>query len=354
MRIGVLFKPDVANINYRAVSPTHALGRRGHEVTMAIQKPDGSIDARPLLGCDVVHVYRRADRVTVACVDHLRQRGIAITWDNDDDVRLLPPESPQYKKLGGLKGVRDFRGQAELIRRADVVTTTSDYLAQCYREVGAASVVQIENYLNPNQYARAPRQHEGLVIGWVAGREHLADARALSISDVLARIMARHPEVRVVTIGVRLSLDTERYTHHPVISFEHLKDHMRQFDVAIAPLADIPMSYARSNIKVKEYAGAGVPWLASARGPYVGLGPREGGRTVEDHQWEDAVEALITSPLKRMRLRLRAQAWGRSQCIDRHAHRWADVFDAAMASAAGRKHGAGASSLPPRTPAPPR
>lgn len=334
MKIGVLIRPDVANVNYRAVSPVHAVARRGgHEAALVIQQANDSFDLGTLRQCDVVHIYRRADPTIQAAVDDLKRRGIGITWDNDDDIRLLPKESPSYAKIGGAKAERDFKAQIQLLKRAHVVTTTSDYLVDTYRESGARSVVRIENYLNPTQYARAPREHEGLVIGWVAGLEHRTDAKLLGMSEALTRVMERHPEVRVVTIGVRLQLDPERYTHHPVVEFTRLKEHVRQFDVGIAPLADIPMSYARSNVKVKEYAGAGVPWLASARGPYVGLGPQQGGRLVEDGDWEEALEALVASRLLRFRLRRRSQAWGRTQSIERQVGQWLAVLEEARAAA---------------------
>jgi len=50
------------------------------------------------------------------------------------------------------------------------------------------------------------------------------------------------------------------------------------------------MNYARSDVKVKEYAARGVPWIASARGPYVDLGPDQGGLVVPGDDWVVALD----------------------------------------------------------------
>lgn len=184
---------------------------------------------------------------------------------------------------------RRFRAQMKLCRAADVVTTTSGSLAA-----------------------------------------------TLEISKVLGRLLERHRAVRIVTVGVRLDLESARYEHRTPIPMTELKECLRRFDVGIAPIADVPMSYARSNVKVKEYAAAGVPWLASARGPYVGLGARQGGLLVEDDGWDQALDRLVTSRYQRWKLGRRATTWAKSQALDRHVAQWEEVFEEARARAADR------------------
>lgn len=330
MRIGVLYKPDVPNTFYRAFGPAGALKDAGHEVVLVEQKPNHRVDPAPLQRCDVVHIYRRADPIVLGVAQDLQRRGIAVTWDNDDDIRLAPADSPLAKQMAKLDIKRDFDWQKKMLRCADLVTTTSRYLVDEYRGITDAPVVQIENYLSEHQFPRAPRRHDGLVLGWVAGYEHIADERALGISSILREVMARNPGVRVVSIGVQLDVDKSRYTHHRLLPFPSLRDHIRQFDIGIAPLADLPMSYARSNVKVKEYAGAGIPWLASNRGPYVDLGVRQGGRLVDDDAWPEAIETLVASRLKRARLGRQAKSWGKTQALRHHVARWSAAFETAM------------------------
>ena len=98
MKIGVLVKPTISNAIYRAIGPMLALGERGYEVVLVKRAQDGSFSARELVDCDVVHVYRGSEDLQVLkSIDELRRRGIAITWDDDDDVRLIPSDAPRLQ-----------------------------------------------------------------------------------------------------------------------------------------------------------------------------------------------------------------------------------------------------------------
>jgi glycosyltransferase involved in cell wall biosynthesis len=338
MKIGVLVKPTISNAIYRAVAPMLALGECGHEVVLVKRGDDGLFSPRQLVGCDVVHVYRGADEPRVCqAVDDLHRRGIAITWDDDDDVRLIPSDVPGYKShYGGLNVQRRIGQQIAMTSRADVVTTTTQALAELFGRDFDGPTEVIESYLNSSQYARDGRKHDGITIGWVASLEHVTDVRMLDVTSMLRNVMARNEDVRVTTVGVKLDLDPDRYTHVRRIKFEELSKFVAKLDIGIAPIADHPMSYARSNVKVKEYSAAGVPWVASARGPYAGLGTREGGITVADDRWEETLLDLAGSRLKRMRLRRKASSWGKSQHIRHHTQRWEAVMQMAVEAAASR------------------
>jgi hypothetical protein len=336
MKIGAIYAADVSNAYYRAILPLLELKRNGHTtVTVEVRKGQ-PMSVAPLLSCDAVLIYRRTDPVVLKAVDELRARGVGIVWDNDDDPRLIPPEAPLYKTLGGLHAERDIKAQAKLVRRAHVVTATTEYLADRFRSTWDIEPVTIENYLSDHHYARERPSGEGFVIGWVAAGEHRADARHLDMTQVLRRVMERDARVRVVTIGVQLKLDPARYTHHLWVPFPELPARVGAFDLGIAPIADLPFNLARSNIKVKEYAAAGVPWVASARGPYAGLGSRAGGTTVGDDEWEDTLVGLAGSRFKRNQLRRRATSWGKNQHLRHHLQQWESVLETA-AAAAGRQ-----------------
>ena len=342
MKIGVLCKPNISNAVYRAVTPMLALRQRGHEVVLVERAEDGGFSARQLIDCDVVHVYRGyedpSDVQPLKCVTELRRRGVAITWDEDDDVRLIPPDSPGYKShFGGLNTQRYVRQQVAMASKADVVTTTTQALADLLGKHFDGPTEVIESNLDSYQYARrGGRKHDGVTIGWVASREHVADAQMLDLTATLRNVMARDPHIHFTTVGIKLDLDPARYTHVRHVGFLDLCKTVAEWDIGIAPIADHPMSHARSNIKVKEYSGAGVPWVASARGSYAGLGAKEGGVTVADDGWEQALLGLAGSRLKRMRLRRKAEAWGKSQHIKHHTQRWEAVMELAVEAAARR------------------
>jgi len=326
MRIGVAWEPG-ANACYRAADPMNALAARGHEI---VPPPDGrgELDPRRLAGCDVVHVYRRANDDARRVLRQLAQSGVAITYDNDDDLSALPKESTTFRTHGGLEGQRIFNVTVKAGRMAGVMTTTSDVLADAYLRAGVPHVEVIENSINP-AIARPRYRHDGVVVGWVAATEHHADAARLRIVDALERVLAAHPEVRVETIGVSLGL-SERHANTRHVDLVELPARMASWDIAIAPLVDIPWNRARSDIKLKEYAASGIPWLASPVGPYAALGEQQGGRLVEDEGWFDALDRLVSRPRERRRLARRGSRWAAAHTIDATADRWEGVLRQAL------------------------
>jgi glycosyltransferase involved in cell wall biosynthesis len=327
-----------SNAHYRAIDPMKAMMRRGHEVVWPASS-SGDADFARLASCHVVHVYRRADDQTRRVLAQLARAGVAVTFDNDDDLTAIPKESPDYKKYGGLVAQRLWAMSVKAARMADCFTTTNEALAAKYRRAGVKHVEVIGNYLAPD-VSRARQPHDGIVVGWIAGIDHAVDVARIGITDALARLIAEHDSVRVESIGVKLRL-AERYRHDAMVEFVKLPGRIGGFDVRIAPLADLRCNHARSEIKLKEYAASGVPWLASPVGPYRGLGETQGGRLVADDAWFKALDHLVTDARQRKQLGRNAHAWATTQTIDAVADTWEQVF----ANAAGHDSVDGASRV---------
>jgi len=323
VRLGVIFEPRAANAQYRAVTPLRALERRGHTVVWPT-KVD-AVPMREFLRCDLVHCYRRMDRL--GDLRKLSERGVAVSFDNDDDFAAAEVSN----RGTGLEGHRYNRGLfreiIEAAKLSDVTTTPSERLAERYRAAGVESVAVIENHLERGMFGFGSRaKHDGVVVGWVAGREHKLDLERVPVADALKRLLDVHPTVRVLTVGVRLPLHSERYEHIPEVDFPDLLKVTARMDIGIAPLADTPFNRARSNVKLKEYSSTGTMWVASPVGPYQGLGEREGGLLVADDAWFSTIDELIRTPRTRKRLAKRALKWAKTQTIERHAQQWEDAF----------------------------
>ena len=327
MRIGVAYE-ICPNAIYRASDPIFAMTRRGHEV--AWPDEDGKAQFARLLGCDIVHVYRRAGADTYRVLADVVRAGKPLIYDNDDDFSTLPKEAPQYKTHGGVQGFRMFQLMVKMARLAHTLTTTNELIAERYRAAGVANAVVIPNRISPF-IERPTVAHDGIVIGWIAGTEHEADLAHIDVRGAIREIVAKHPSVRVHSVGINLRLP-DRYTHEASRPFLELPGVTGGFDIAIAPLADLAFNRARSDIKLKEYAASGVPWLASPVGPYLGLGEAQGGRLVPNDDWFDALEALITNSSLRRQLGENGRAWAAQQTIDGVADLWEQVFTDAVAS----------------------
>jgi glycosyltransferase involved in cell wall biosynthesis len=328
MRIGATFESSGAAW-YRGVYPLEEMARRGHEIIWPEDNTGHPILPK-LASCDVIYAYRRHEPELLRILKGHASNGVAIVWDNDDNLMAIPRDSPTFRDVGGLRAQQRFSETVKIARLADVVTLTTDSLRERYEAAGVSGIDVIDNQLPAGKRAR-PRKHDGVVIGWIAGGEHKGDADELRIAETLEALQARHPDLHVETIGLRLSL-RGRYKHTSSLHFNDLPAAMTGYDIGLAPLIDIPFNAARSSIKVKEYAASRVPWLASPVGPYLGLGPRQGGRLVHASEWFDALDDLIRNARERKRLAKAGRSWARTQTIKASADQWEAAFEKAAAA----------------------
>jgi hypothetical protein len=325
MRIAVLTSRDWVNSNYRAF-PLVALRSRGHEVRLELdadkRAPDG------LHRCDVVHAYRLNSLAIRKQLAQLRERGVGIVWDEDDFAGL-----PTFS--GTATRAQSMRAETtRMLKVAHVATTPSTVLAGHFREWGAERVRVVENFLPatyaPQRAGISANGGETITIGWIAAVEHIYDLEQLGITDTLKRLLAAHPQVRIESVGVNLRLPLERYHHLYRLQYAELAERVVTWDIGIAPLADITFNRAKSNVKLKEYAAAGVAWLASPIGPYVGFGEKQGGRLVADDGWYQAIERLVVREKERRKLVKRGRKWAATQTVDANL----DVWEGAVREAA--------------------
>ncbi|HYV17378.1 MAG TPA: hypothetical protein VE972_15300, partial [Conexibacter sp.] len=240
-------------------------------------------------------------------------------------------------KQGALKAQRARAGIRRMLELAHVVTTTSPALAEQYCAWGAARVRVVDNFL-PARYAVStspPREDHTVTIGWTVGAEHRHDLLALGMRETLKDLLAAYAHVRVVSIGLDLGLSCAGYRRQGLVQYGELADHVAGFDIGIAPLDDIPFNRARSSVKLKEYAAAGVSWLASPIGPYAALGERQGGRLVPDGAWYRELERLVLDARARGKLAKRGRKWAAGQTVAANLAVWEDVLAEAVEVARG-------------------
>ena len=324
IRIAYLAAPTTGNGFYRGIAPMMALEARGHQVTRL--PAEGAVPQDALASLDVLHIHRYVDDRVLKLARAAKERGAAVVWDNDDDVGGIPRGTIAYRKHGGANWERRRTAMRKLFGHVDLVTAPSTYLARRFSEDGASRTAVVENY-PPDQFLRVRvRPHDGVVVGWIAAKEHAVDVEQLELRATLERLLNDLPELRVHTFGAGLGLRSARYVHVDVVPLLRLTEEAAAFDVGIAPLADVGFNRARSNIKLKEYAAAGLPWLASPTGPYAGMGEKQGGRLVPDDRWYEEVRRLVEKERDRRKLQKRAVKWVAGETLERNAHRWEELF----------------------------
>jgi hypothetical protein len=330
MRIVVVAATSIVNAVYRGMVLTE-LRRRGHQVE--VDRDGETFTDERLRDVDVAHIHRYSEKDTRQVAERLRDQGVAIVWDNDDDMAGSP-----FKTKGAMRAQQERANVTTMLEVADLVTTTSPYLAEQYHGYGAAEVAVVENYIPANYVAdrHSPARDDSITIGWIGAGEHYHDLEQLQLRETFRRLLEAHPDVRFATVGVKLGLPAERCHHTALVQYRDLARHAASYDIGIAPIVDIPFNRARSNIKLKEYAVMGVPWLASPIGPYAGLGERQGGRLVADDRWYEELERLVVDRRARQKLAKRALKWGDSQRIHHNLRAWEAPLQRAVERAGSR------------------
>jgi len=329
MRIGAVVMEEFVNGIYRTWIPMQALAYRGHSVH--VEEHNVVEDPSALFEADVVHFCRCWWGPNERLARSLRAAGIGVVWDNDDDLLAVPKHARSYDRLKGLRGQQVWASMKSMMRLADIVTAPGEHLANLYHEASGTDVRVLENYLPPTfvRPQRGPLRN-GITVGWHGQHEHREDFDDLRLRETLDRLLARHITLNVVSIGMNLGLRSNRYFPQEYVVYSDLPERLAMLDVGIAPIADTPFNRSRSNIKLKEYAASGVPWLASATGPYANLGEDQGGRLVVDDDWYHAIEQVILDADDRSRLAHRARRWAESQRIEAHVDEWERTFEEAI------------------------
>jgi glycosyltransferase involved in cell wall biosynthesis len=319
MNIAAFVWGEHPSANYRAHHPLRELVRHGHVVALypdedQLTPTDEELEAL-VEEFDVVLMVRWSQTEAQELARRLRDAGMPVVWDYDDDVR-----SEEY-----------IQRVTAMSRAVDVVTTTNDYLAGRYRDRGAHEALAIPNFVTREAAATPRRKHDGLVLGYIGWIDHQDDWDALGLHEIVTDLLDRHEDLRVETVGpLELRLPTERHRNTRLLPFDRLPQAIAGFDLAIAPLIDKIGNDTRSDIKLKEYAIAGVPWLASPLGAYRGHGEEHGGRLVEDGDWFDALDDLISDRKARKKLAKNGQKWARGQTLERNVHVWEEALEDAI------------------------
>jgi len=330
MRVAFLARPESGNGFYRGIGPMAALAARGHRIRPLPIEDDRPQPVGSLAGIDVLHIHRYSGDHVSRIAREAKAQGAAVTWDQDD-FQAATPRGVAYDRVwNGYAGERRLVDLRRLWRFVDLSTTPSAQLAEQMERDGAPAPTVIPNYLPDDLLGPDRQPHDGVTIGWTAGLEHAADVERLPIVPVLQRLLDERDDVNVVSLGLRLGLRSPRYVHAPYIPLQLLTRQLAIFDVGIAPLSDIVFNRCRSDVKLKEYAAARVPWLASPIGPYAGLGEKEGGRLVSDDRWHEELVRLIERPKERQRLAKRASKWVAGQTLGKRAGEWEDALGAAI------------------------
>lgn len=211
---------------------------------------------------------------------HLAKYNIPYIIDIDDHWQL-PKFHNAYRWF---KNNQIKSAITDAIAYAAAVTTTTPELAAKIRPFNK-NVVVFPNALNltDEQWLAEPTKSDKLRFGWVGGLTHANDIQI--ICDAIADICDAYPDkVEFYLCGyeqhhlwqsILYRFNGAADKVRPQIKVSHAQsvneygNFYRLFDVALAPLEDIPWNNCKSELKIIEAAAYSLPVIASGVKPYL-------------------------------------------------------------------------------------
>jgi glycosyltransferase involved in cell wall biosynthesis len=279
---------------WRGSIPAKYLAKRGHDVRFFT--PGQRIDQTP----DVVVFFRLDAKDCEDAVLWCKSEGIAIVYDVDDALDLVPAGNPSYT------AARDRMPRYRfLLEQADVVTTTTPQIAEHLRALaGRDQVLILPNSVDPDEWPIAPRlpERKELRVGWSGGASHFTDLGNVlaAIRDAqrrrgfsfaiqgfceeasLEEMYAKHVSLygdefrrsgfahEMMWFIRTLKESGLEYEFYPTVPTDRHAARVRSLDldIGITPLMANPFNRCKSAVKFYELAMVGAAVLASDVEPY--------------------------------------------------------------------------------------
>lgn len=245
---------------YRGFGPLLRLEKDYDDIRLEL---DPHIDWRAAVKNDIFFIQRPCTPDHFKVARFAKTAGKSLWVDFDDDLFSVLADNPTFKYYQSEERKTAVRKICEL---ADVVTVTTDYLAQKMRKLNK-NIIVIPNALDENLFHKRnhPSRKPNKIINWRGSKTHTRDLFTMAVEMI--EISKKHPDWTWNFIGdlpwfiiekmpkgcvqVSESIDIINY-------FQFIKD----LDPAIhiVPLADTDFNKSKSNIAWLEgiYSGAAV------------------------------------------------------------------------------------------------
>jgi glycosyltransferase involved in cell wall biosynthesis len=249
---------------------------------------------------------------------------VARVYETDDDILTMETSNNAF--------TADARGPESVrycLRRAELVTVSTPYLAELYAPFNS-NIVVLPNYVKASLLDMPVKAHDRLTIGWQGGISHLVDLCA--VQDPLREVLDAHPEADMHWIGVDYSPLVRRPCRFTPWS-DDVGDYYKavDFDIAIAPLADVPFNRAKSYLKALDAAARGIPVVAQDMEPYREF-VRDGetGYLVRsDADWVKRLTELINDGDARREMGAAAKKKAADYTMEGNWERWQAAYESA-------------------------
>lgn len=293
---------------------------------------------------DIVSIQSPGYKDAVMLIKLYKSEKKKVVVDYDDFSFDLSEGNPRYAELGleekeiiGKDGKVAFRWRDQengfdvkvnkekyeafklAVKHADLITTTTDYLADKFRALNS-NVAVCPNSIDFDLWRpiARPKSLDGQVrIGWFGGDSHFVDLRLFK--GLLPRLLAKYPQVKVVIQGPQVpewaqffdGVPNDRIEWHDWADLRYYTIFMasRHWDIGLCPLEDNEFNRCKSNIKALEFIALGAAVVAQNMLPYSNYIKENvtGLLAGTEDEWFDRISRLVED--KDLRERLAIQAY---------------------------------------------
>jgi Glycosyl transferases group 1 len=347
MKVYVLPSDAFGCGHYRMIWAANCLQRQGHDITIIPPGSDSgflvksakddkgedvAVSVRVPTDADVIVVQRPAHMLQPEAIRIMRNSGIAVVVDMDDDMSSIHPNNAAYHIYRHTSGTpMSWRNAWESCKAATLVTTSTKSLQKVYAPHRRGVVV--DNYV-PAAYLHFPKTVTN-TFGWAGTvKSHPNDPQVTG--NTCQKLVDQGHQFKVVgqQYGVRSAFRMRE--DPPVTGSVGLENWARTIaetiDVGMVPLAPTSFNTSKSRLKGIEMMAVGVAWVASPREEYRKLSKESGVGLLADtpKEWYQKIKLLMEDDALRKEQAEAGKEYMRTQTYEANAWRWIEAWQHAL------------------------
>lgn len=339
--------------HYRLIWPADVLRKQGHDVIIMPPNDKSGFLARigetddgdqQLTGiqvpadADVIVLQRPAHPLQPQMIQMMRQNGIAVVVDMDDDMSTIHPDNIAFHMYRHRSRSQLSWKYAEAsCKAATLVTSTTRALQRRYAPHGRGIV--LENYV-PAACLDYEKPDTGN-FGWAGTtKSHPNDLQVTgrAVQDLIDegfpfRVVGGQSKVKECLRLTRApevtgSIELNKWVGTMALTY----------DVGMIPLAPTAFNAAKSCLKGKEHMAVGIPFVYSAREDYRRLNKESGCGLPADKpkEWFTQLKALMTDEVLRKEQADMGKEYMQDHTYQKQAWRWMEAWTRAYEIQHGR------------------
>jgi hypothetical protein len=260
-------------------------------------------------------------------------RTFSVVLDLDDDLFHIDPANDTPFRYWNADRKRRLRQNIEV---ADLVTVSTEPLYDLLYPWND-SVTVLPNMVDGQMLTLEHQEPEHFTIGFGGSYAHQADwmARGDGISQFLRQnkdaelLFAGSDFSRFLNPDVQAQITLAPWSDKLPVYYRR----MAKFTVGLAPLADTPFNLSKSDLRILEFSALGLPWVASAVGPYLDWADSGAGFLAHnDDDWNHYLTLLKNDPELRAAMGKRGRELAATRTVNQHWVNWYDALTMRQAS----------------------